>query len=848
MSVEDRAMKLKDGQILYNDLRGKSEALVAPKFAQGTANDPGSFVVYTDGKVYYLENGHTAGTSWANTTKVETNIGAELTQVKSAIQEIMDDIPGAVSDWLDDHPEATTTVEDGSITKAKLDTTLQQEVDDIPFKSSNDLGLFGRCGNFNTSNMAVNSTLSKNMCNFGVFYAGKGTIVKVESTQSISIIGLAVHLFDKTGTFVKTLGNASSNTNPVTFDIDAYAVIYVKTSLTDASENITDVGKQVKIRVALPSGYDVFDKIPVLFTYGSIDSSGKDNGTSDTRLRTTDFLYVGAGSILFIPDWNNYFSIFDYDPITKVYKSTLVSSRRSVIYTFTNNACIRILLGRNDSASYTATDGVNIYIKAVQTNYPYNSFAERVDYSVATNISSTSMWRANAINATTGAYIAQSSTRCKCATNDYVPETVDFAGFNNVNNSRYRYEIFAWDSEGTFKGPMTQSGFVVGATTIKPYETIDFVELRKTYPGYKFKLTMYDLNHQDSITVNDDTVNAVWQSTISKRISDNTKLLSDSIVNLNKDREPFVQEMTAHRAASFSDTYNPLGFIHISDVHNNTTVWQRFVEYLNKYQSYLSFALHTGDYCGDNITEYTDLYTKADNQKPILNCVGNHDTYTSQQDRTAVSVETVYGKLFNHTSDWDVTFPEDVDYPTYYYKDISASNVRLIVLDDYYDLEDQATWLTSVLDDAKTNGLHVITASHEAVHTVTDHLDTTFQTIANFTPTTYSFAFDQIIADFKEAGGIHIAHLCGHEHHDVIGYTANGVLCVLVECALPWTGYTDSARVSGTRSYDCFNLFGVDANVGVFKMVRIGANADCFCREKISLCYDYINNELLYTN
>lgn len=40
-------------------------------------------------------------------------------------------IESAVSDWLDDHPEATTTVEDGSITKAKLDSDLQETVDDV---------------------------------------------------------------------------------------------------------------------------------------------------------------------------------------------------------------------------------------------------------------------------------------------------------------------------------------------------------------------------------------------------------------------------------------------------------------------------------------------------------------------------------------------------------------------------------------------------------------------------------------------------------------------------------------------------------------------------------------------
>ena len=40
-------------------------------------------------------------------------------------------IEQAVDNWLEDHPEATTTVQDGSITKAKLDADLQKTVNDI---------------------------------------------------------------------------------------------------------------------------------------------------------------------------------------------------------------------------------------------------------------------------------------------------------------------------------------------------------------------------------------------------------------------------------------------------------------------------------------------------------------------------------------------------------------------------------------------------------------------------------------------------------------------------------------------------------------------------------------------
>lgn len=37
----------------------------------------------------------------------------------------------AVDDYLDDHPEATTTVQDGAITYAKLDSNLKGSVDDV---------------------------------------------------------------------------------------------------------------------------------------------------------------------------------------------------------------------------------------------------------------------------------------------------------------------------------------------------------------------------------------------------------------------------------------------------------------------------------------------------------------------------------------------------------------------------------------------------------------------------------------------------------------------------------------------------------------------------------------------
>lgn len=68
-------------------------------------------------------------------TQLEAQAGNEAAKL---IDDLLDKsvdpdlIQSAVNDWLEDHPEATTTVQDGTITKAKLNTALQNSIDSIP--------------------------------------------------------------------------------------------------------------------------------------------------------------------------------------------------------------------------------------------------------------------------------------------------------------------------------------------------------------------------------------------------------------------------------------------------------------------------------------------------------------------------------------------------------------------------------------------------------------------------------------------------------------------------------------------------------------------------------------------
>ncbi len=318
----------------------------------------------------------------------------------------------------------------------------------------------------------------------------------------------------------------------------------------------------------------------------------------------------------------------------------------------------------------------------------------------------------------------------------------------------------------------------------------------------------------------------------------------ESILSLNKDMEPFVIQNSAKRTEFLGNDYEPLQFVHCSDNHAALENWNRMVEYINHYSEYIQFGLHTGDYCGGFQGEYRDFYAEGTPcVRPFYNCVGNHDTVDVSWEKT--DKKTTHDLLFNHTAGWDVTFMEGESSMTYY-KDFPDSNVRLIVLDLYFDQEQQCAWLTERLNEAKALGYHVITAMHQPTAELVDKVDTTFQTIVPGYAKDPEVAFEAVIARFIAEGGTFICNLCGHLHHDCFAYTKNGVLNVVVECGADWAGWCEGWRVRGTKTYDAFNVVGVNVNQGVLKLVRIGDNSDYFLRAKRTMCYDYINKKVIF--
>ena len=327
-----------------------------------------------------------------------------------------------------------------------------------------------------------------------------------------------------------------------------------------------------------------------------------------------------------------------------------------------------------------------------------------------------------------------------------------------------------------------------------------------------------------------------------------------SIIELNKDMEPYVIQSARARSSVFEDKFRPIQFVHFSDIHWYTELWNRVMEYINYYSDTIEFAIHSGDYCGTTQENYIDLYnTGTKCVRPVLNCVGNHDCYDETMGKLSPDPSKARELCFNYTKDWDVNFMK-VEHSMSYYKDFEDANMRLIVLDCYYHLEEQFKWLKELLDDAREKEIHVMTVSHEPTHPCTGPNDIHFQPYDEWH---YAYSakrginkeheFDHIIADFKKAGGIHICHLAGHEHSNFFSFTEHGVLNCAVEKASAWQGcrWIDSHRIRGTKTYDAFNVVTVDTNMHMLKLVKIGNNVDLYLRSRKTLCWDYINNKVI---
>lgn len=202
------------------------------------------------------------------------------------------------------------------------------------------------------------------------------------------------------------------------------------------------------------------------------------------------------------------------------------------------------------------------------------------------------------------------------------------------------------------------------------------------------------------------------------------------------------------------------------------------------------------------------------------------------------------------SNNWGIT--HDYGY-SYYYKDYSNYNVRLIVMDGMLytnagaDATTQTNWLTSLLTDSITNNKHVLIAIH-APHGGSTAKNCSFSRYGQTAmPTLTDCNTPQVVVDAVSSAvsnGLHfIGYIVGHTHQDNIWDAENDgkqlmycVTCANVYQPTQWRN-SDQFR---SINLDAYNLISIDTSSTLLKIVRGGgADIDNHMRTRKGICFDY---------
>lgn len=312
--------------------------------------------------------------------------------------------------------------------------------------------------------------------------------------------------------------------------------------------------------------------------------------------------------------------------------------------------------------------------------------------------------------------------------------------------------------------------------------------------------------------------------------------------------------LTARHIAGSSA--KPLSLAYFSDVHADTAAYNRILREIADMDSVVDGIICTGDMVANAAGEISGWW--VDN---VMTCIGNHDTASySQQtgyDWTALSMadrDAYYIAPFE--SAWGAVHEEGT---SYYYKDYTEQNVRLIVMDgmlyneDTTETANQNAWLTTLLNGAISSGYHVLIAIH-AAHGGGTIRQCSFSQLGVGTYPTYTDcntpqAVIDIVAE-KIAGGLKfIGYIVGHEHKDyVVDAEGNGKqLMYSITCAgtraRDWWKNSDMYR---SEEFDAFNIITVDTVHTLVKIVRGGgANLNTDMRTRRGICFNYSTGEIV---
>lgn len=299
--------------------------------------------------------------------------------------------------------------------------------------------------------------------------------------------------------------------------------------------------------------------------------------------------------------------------------------------------------------------------------------------------------------------------------------------------------------------------------------------------------------------------------------------------------------------------FKPLVLCHFSDIHGDSINLKRILEFYNNYKKYFTDIIHTGDIVNDKFDDDFEFWKNTEGSNIILNCIGNHDSSRKDGNKYIqdITSKQCYDKFFKEqVGNWNCVQPESAaDLGLcYYYKDYSDSKIRLVVLDCMHYTDNQNSWFSQVLTEAKNKNYAVLVANHYQGGAMKCDKSCTFQSpLWAHADATINEKASATVDSFMNAGGDFIAWICGHTHRDLFGVLESypNQTCIAVDCGLCSDYWNDSFRRRGAKSQDCFNIMSINRSLNTFSIYRVGNNIDLQLRSKKCLVYNYATHKVI---
>lgn len=303
--------------------------------------------------------------------------------------------------------------------------------------------------------------------------------------------------------------------------------------------------------------------------------------------------------------------------------------------------------------------------------------------------------------------------------------------------------------------------------------------------------------------------------------------------------------------------WSPLVLCHFSDIHYDIENLSRIIKFCKKYDDKIDDILCGGDavnyYWSAQNNSFAE-WLNVEGSNKIMITLGNHDCWGTNYGET-IDKGTVYQRIYEpQINQWGVVQPDNARAKSlmYYYKDYDDKHIRLVSLDCMYFDDEQYMWLIDVLEDARVKGLSVVASSHYPASNVSvfDCSFNTRQVQAGRVSAVLNWKASNAVDDFLDNGGEFVCWLCGHTHLDYVG-TVEGhpkQVMVVIDTAnynvSAQHAYSDIARVKDSKSQDLFNIVAFDTYNKTIKVMRVGADYDCWGRKRDTMCIQYKSNPL----